>query len=510
MSTPHPTTPFATALAKRRSGKPIVVPHVVAGERRFDGPLLEREDPSNPSTIVSGCHEASDDLVRLAVSSSRAAQQEWQRVPLRERAARVRKGIAYAAEHSDEWALRLSLEVGKIESAGKAEALETLEFLRQYPDFAELPGAWEDQRAGTGELANQSVLRPYGVFAIITPFNYPIALAAGPAIAAVLAGNGAVIKTAHHAPWSGQAVYELFEAMDLPTGLVNIVHGADGPGRALVDSDADGISFVGSAEAGASIMRAVAAGPYMRPVIAEMGGKNPVIVTDTADLDAAADGIVFSGFDLTGQKCSALSRVLVTPGAHDRLVELVTERAKTIKMADPADPESAAGPLISDDALRRYGSTIAAAREAGFSVFGGQRMDDRSYLVGPVVISGLSEDHELARTEHFLPLVTISRVESFDGAMTAANATALGLTAGIYTGDREEARTFLANIEAGCINVNTPGHATTGWFPGPQTFGGWKGSGSTGKQGYGKWYVQQFARQQARKVPPELRELLED
>ncbi len=501
---------FAAALAERRSGEAIVVPHVIGGKEYFDGQLIEREDPTDPTRIISACHDAPTDLVQLAVDTSRAAQREWQDVPLAERAARVRRGIDYITEHTTDWAVRIALEIGKAEGPARAEAAETQQFARLYPDFAELPGAFAEDQLEAIEFPLEAVLRPYGVFAAITPFNYPIALSAGPGIAAVLAGNGVVIKTSHLAPWSGQAAYELFEAMDLPTGLVNVVHGGDEPGKALVASDVDGISFVGSAEAGSAIMQQVAAGPYTRPVIAEMGGKNPVIVTDTADLEAAADGIVFSAFDLAGQKCSALSRVLVTPGAHDRLVELVAERAKDIRMGDPADPDSYAGPLINAEAVQRYERVVATARQAGFDVVGGQRADDKSYLVGPVVISRLAEDHELARTEHFLPLVTISKVDSFDAALAAANAVPLGLTAGLYTGDKAEARIFLRDIQAGGVNVNIPGHSTTGWWPGNCTFGGWKGSGSTGKQAYGKWYVQQFAREQSRKVSPELRELLAD
>jgi 1-pyrroline-5-carboxylate dehydrogenase len=501
---------FASTLEEIRNGDPIIVPHVIGGKQYLDGPLIEREDPTDPSRIITGCHDAPADLVKLAVDTSRAAQREWQDVPLAERIAKVRRGIDYIIENTADWTVRVALEIGKNETMAKAEAAETLEFARWYPDFVEVPGAVSEDRLTPTEFPVEAVLRPYGVFAAITPFNYPIALSAGPAIAAVLMGNGVVIKTSHLAPWCGQASYELFEAMDLPTGLVNVVHGGDEPGKALVASDIDGVSFVGSAEVGATIIRQMAAGPYLRPVIAEMGGKNPVIVTDTADLEAAADGIVFSAFDLAGQKCSALSRVLVTPGAHDRLVELVVERAKGIRMGDPANPDSYAGPLINAEAVQRYDRVVAAAKEAGFDVVGGERPDDGSYVAHPVVISGLPEDHDLARTEHFLPLVTISRVDSFEAALSAANAVPLGLTAGIYTGDKEEARRFLRDIEAGCINVNIPGHSTTGWWPGNHTFGGWKGSGSTGKQAYGKWYVQQFAREQSRKVSPELKELLAD
>lgn len=501
---------FAAALAERRNGEAIVVPHVIGGKEYFDGPLIQREDPTDPSRIITGCHDAPAELVQLAVDTSRAAQREWQDVPLAERIAKVRRGIDFIIEHTADWTVRVALEIGKNEAMAKAEAAETLEFARWYPDFVEDPSAVVEDNLTPTQFPVESVLRPYGVFAAITPFNYPMALSAGPAIAAVLMGNGVVIKTSHLAPWCGQASYELFEAMDLPTGLVNVVHGGDEPGKALVASDIDGVSFVGSAEVGATIIRQMAAGPYMRPVIAEMGGKNPVIVTDTADLEAAADGIVFSAFDLSGQKCSALSRVLVTPGAHDRLVELVVERTKGIRMGDPADPDSYAGPLINSEAVARYDRVVAAAKDAGFDVVGESRPADGSYIAHPVVISGLPEDHPLARTEHFLPVVTISQVESFDAALTAANAVPLGLTSGIYTGDKAEARIFLRDIQAGGVNVNIPGHSTTGWWPGNHTFGGWKGSGSTGKQAYGKWYVQQFAREQSRKVSPELRELLAD
>lgn len=502
---------LAAALAERRGADPTIVPHVVGGREYFDGALLHREDPINPVAAVTGCYDAPEELVQQAVDASRAAQREWELVPLAERIARVREGIEYVLGQVDDWALRVALEIGKGYTAARSEGLEVADMLRLYCGYAEEPGALYDDRTSTdGKLKNESVLRPYGVFGVISPFNFPVAQPAGPAISAVLAGNGVVLKADHHAPWSGHAIYEMFAAMNLPTGLVNIVHGADSPGKALVSSDVDGISFTGSAEVGSAILRQVAAGPYTRPVIAEMGGKNPVLVTDSADLEAAADGIVFSAFDLAGQKCTALSRVLVTPGAHDRLVDLVTQRAKELRIADPADSDAFAGPLVSSEAVARYERVVAKAREAGFTVAGGDRLDEQNYLVGPAVISSIPEEHELARTEHFLPLITISEVKSFNDGLKAANDVPVGLTSGIYTGDREEARMFLRRSEAGGVNVNVPGHATTLWWPGPQTMGGWKGSGSTGKHAFGKWYLQQFARQQARKLPAELEDLLTD
>lgn len=499
---------FAERIAAHRKSDPVVVPHYVGGEDRFDGPLIEREDPSVPGTIVSGCHDAPEALVREAVASSRAAQRKWAKVPLAERIKHIRRAVPLIESRIEDWAVRVAVEVGKPYAAARAEGAEVLDLLRQYSDYASAPGAFEDERTPdpTG-LTADSVLKPYGVFGAITPFNYPIVQAAGPVIAGILAGNGVVVKTSHHGPWSGQAVKEFVEAMDLPVGLVNVIHGADDPGRALVASDIDGICFTGSVSVGQSILRDFASGPYARPVIAEMGGKNPVIVTETADLERAADGIVFSAFDLSGQKCSALSRVIVTPGSHRQLVKLIVDRVEKLQMTDPAHPDAFGGPVVTREAVERHARLLGEARAEKFTVTTGLAGED-GYFVPAVVVDGVPVDHDLATVEHFLPFLTISEVEDFDAALTAANNTAMGLTAGIYTGDRCEAERFLDSIEAGCVNVNVPGHATTGWWPGPQTFGGWKASGTTGKQTLGKWYFQLFGREQARKLPSELSSLL--
>jgi 1-pyrroline-5-carboxylate dehydrogenase len=499
---------FASEISSRRASEAVIVPHIVAGVERFDGPLIWREDPSALGNSVSGCHDAPASLVLEAVAASRAAQRIWRRIPLADRIERVRRAIPFIEAHIEDWAVRVSLEVGKPYGAARAEGAEVLEIVTQYTAYAGASGAFEDERTtDPSGVAGDSVLKPYGVFGVITPFNYPIVQAASPVIAALLAGNGVVVKTSHHGPWSGHAVHELCEPMGLPVGLVNVVHGADDPGRTLVASDIDGICFTGSVGVGQSIIREFASGSYVRPVIAEMGGKNPVIVTDTADLAKAAEGIVFSAFDLSGQKCSALSRVLVTPGAHAELAALVAERVANIALADPTDPNAFGGPVVSEEAVRRYRRVVEESEASGFAVTTGSA-GEHGHFVPAAVVDGVPADHPLATSEHFLPFLTISEVPDFEAALDAANATTMGLTAGIYTGNREEAEQFLDRIEAGCVNVNIPGHATTGWWPGPQTFGGWKASGSTGKQTLGKWYFQLFAREQARKVPADLGAIL--
>lgn len=499
---------FAQAVALQRESAAPVVPHVVNGQHRHDGPVQTREDPSNTSTTASMFHDGPESLVLEAIAASRNAQREWRKVPLTERLDRMRPALEFIEKNAEEWAVRVAIEVGKPYEAAIAEAIEVRDILRFQLQYAAAPGAFEDERAeDPAGLANDSVLKPYGVFGVIVPFNYPIVQAAGPIIGALIAGNGVVVKTSSDGPWSGIAAYEMTEVMNLPRGLVNVVHGRTA-GQALVASDVDGASFTGSVAVGRSIIDRFTSGAFPRPVIAEMGGKNPVIVTDDADLEAAADGIVFSSMDLGGQKCSALSRVLVSPGATERLIELVEERVRGLKSGDPVRPDVIAGPVVSQDALNRFERLIQDARSAGFRVAQGEVESEGGYFVAPTVISGVPYAHDLATVEHFLPIVTISEVADLEEALSVANSTDMGLTAGIYAGNLDDAREFLDRIEAGCINVNVPGHATTGWWPGPQTFGGWKGSGSTGKQTLGKWYFSQFARQQARKLPANLEHLL--
>jgi 1-pyrroline-5-carboxylate dehydrogenase len=495
----------ATVKAGRTAG-PVVVPHVIGGVELYDGPQISREDPSFPSMIVSACHDAPADTVRRAVDAARGAQKEWARLTPSARADRIRRGLdLLTADRMERIAGVIALETGKNRTTSLLDIQEVAKFFELYCDYVSQPGAFDDPLEGVGgPLTTRSLLRPYGVFGIIVPFNYPAALAAGPTLAALLAGNGVVIKPPHLAPRSSHELFAVIGELDLPSGLVNIVHGGDDTGRALVASDVDGIAFTGSADAGLSIVSALQAAPYPRPVIAEMGGKNSVIVTDGARCEDAVNGIAFSAFDLAGQKCSACSRVLATPGIYDDLVHGLAERADSLHFDEPLRTDADAGPVISRAAMQRYELTVRAAQRDGRVVAGGRRLEAEGYFAVPTVVADLPSRHQLARKEHFLPFLTVSRVENFDEAIAEANGLNVGLTAGIYTGDPDEARRFLDEIEAGCVDVNNPNHATTGFWPGRQTFGGWKGSASTGKLGFGRWYVPQFAREQCRTVPTEL------
>lgn len=500
---------FAEMYEMRRAAEPPVVPHIIGGAERYDGRRLLRENPAYPDTTASVFHDAPAELASEAVAASREAQAVWRRLPLVERVERVGRAIPELQRRSLEFATRIALETGKPFGSCVSEVEEVLAFLTQYTRFSLREEAFSETYPAPAEgVANLTVLKPYGVFGVITPFNYPFALSAGPMIAALLAGNGVVIKSASRGPWSGYSAYEITTWMDLPAGLVSLVHGSSAISRAVIDAGLDGAAFTGSVAVGMSIVRQYASGPYAKPVIAEMGGKNPLIISQGADLEAAVPGIMFSSFDISGQKCSSLSRILITPGMIDELVDLLRPHVEGFVVGPPDRADSRIGPVVSGEAVAEYHRILDAARAEGFEVVTSSEAVPSGHMVRPALIVGVPAGHWLATEEHFLPILTISEVPSFRHALEEANRLDIGLTAGLCTGDKSHAEAFVDEMHAGSITVNVSGHATTGWWPGLSTFGGWKASGSTGKQGYGKSYVQQFARQQSSKVPAEWRDLL--
>jgi 1-pyrroline-5-carboxylate dehydrogenase len=291
----------------------------------------------------------------------------------------------------------------------------------------------------------------------------------------------------------------------IPDGVFNMVMG---PGETVgeeiqTNPDVDGILFTGSFEVGYRLYHEFPK-PYPKPVIVEMGGKNPAIVTAKADLDEAAEGVMRAAFGLSGQKCSANSRVYVERPVYDRFLGLLVDRTRAITVGDPLERQNWMGPVINDKAVARYQAAVGDARSAGAVTLGGERLTggayDQGYYVAPTIVTGLPTDHRLLKDELFLPFVVVLPVDSLDEALELSNANIQGLTAGIYTEDPTEQRRFLDEIEAGVVYVNRRAGATTGAWPGVQPFGGWKGSTATGKAGGGLYYVQQFMREQSQTV----------
>jgi 1-pyrroline-5-carboxylate dehydrogenase len=492
---------FEAALDSARGGEAAPRPHLIGGEEVAEGEPFERRDPARLDRVASRAHAAGPELVARAVEAAREAAPGWAGTPYADRC-RLLRAVAdgIGARHMELAALA-SLETGKSRTESILEVQEAIDLIEAYA------GHMEENEGYTRPLnsfvdgeRNVDVLRPYGVFAVIAPFNFPVALAVGMGSSALIAGNTVVFKPSEESPSTGAVLAETAQAAGLPPGVFNLVHGGPETGRALVDAEVDGVAFTGSAEVGREIARKMQAGPYARPALTEMGGKNPAIVTESADLDAAAEGVARSAFGLSGQKCSACSRAIVADAVYDEFVAKLAERAAQFPVGDPCDPDAFVGPVINEGSVERFRQAVEAAERDGRVAGGGGRPDLPGHFVQPTVVADLPQGHALERDELFLPFVTVTRVGSFEEALAEANAPVYGLTAGIFTGDEAEKERFLAEIQAGVVYVNRRAGATTGAWPGTQTFCGWKSSGSTGKGGLGAWYLPQFMREQSRTI----------
>jgi 1-pyrroline-5-carboxylate dehydrogenase len=351
---------------------------------------------------------------------------------------------------------------------------------------------------------NTDVLRPYGVFACIAPFNFPLALSAGMSSAALVAGNAVVYKPAEDTPWTGLKLYEVYRDAGLPNGVFNILFGRrEEIGDPLWQHPGiDGVVFTGSKQVGMRI-HAGLSGRWVKPCLLELGGKNAAIVLRSADLDAAAEGVMRSAFSLQNQKCSATSRVYVQRDVLGPFLDGLIEKTRAIRMGDPSERDVFFGPVINERSVERYERAVAQARKEGTVLLGGARLKggifDRGHFVAPT-IARLPLDSSLFQEELFAPFVAVGEVESLDQAIAETNRVDYGLTAGIFSGEQSEIARFFDEVEAGVCYANKRTGATTGAWPGAQPFCGWKGSGSTGKGGCGPYYVAQFMREQSRTV----------
>jgi 1-pyrroline-5-carboxylate dehydrogenase len=391
----------------------------------------------------------------------------------------------------------------RVEALGEIE--ETADLYAYYADQMRQNGGFVREM---GKLSpadtNTSVLRPYGVWAVIAPWNFPYALLGAPIAGALVAGNTVVAKASEETPISGQEIAKIFHEAGVPKDVLHLVSGDGAVGEAMLDAGVDGVTFTGSYDVGFhKIFRRFSA-EYPRPCIVEMGGKNPAIVMDSADLDRAAMGIFRSAFGMGGQKCSACSRVYAHDSVYLELTTRLKKMAESTILGDPLDRRTFLGPVGTEGSYKDYQRYARMAREDGRIVTGGEILSDeshaRGYYVRPTVVTDLPRDHHLVRQELFVPLVCVEPVRSLDEALARANDTPFGLTAGFFSAQQAEIDTLLDRIEAGVVYVNRAAGATTGAWPGVQPFGGWKGSGSTGKNIGGLYTVQTYLREQSRTI----------
>jgi 1-pyrroline-5-carboxylate dehydrogenase len=447
--------------------------------------------------------------VAAALRAAAAAHPGWRAVAPAERARWLRRVADVMEQRVYEIAAALALEVGKNRMEALGEAQETVDFFRHYADDFEQHAGFEhalpDDPLPGVTSRNRSVMRPYGVWVVIAPFNFPLALAGGPTAAALVTGNTVVLKGATDTPWAGRLLAECIRDAGLPRGVFNYLSGSGAEvGAALIaDPTTAGLTFTGSVAVGRKLIAQMSGGAWPRPCIAEMGGKNPCIVTARADLDAAAAGIVRSAYGMGGQKCSALSRLYVDAPVADALIERLQRQITVLRAGDPTRREHWLGPVINAAAYANYARYVGEL-QAGDArlISGGRQLRDtalaRGFYVEPVLAEAPA-GHRLWRQEMFLPILMLQRVRDRDEAMRLANDSDMGLTAGFY-GGADEVPWFHEHIEAGVTYANRPQGATTGAWPGYQPFGGWKNSSSTGKAIASFHYLAQYLREQSRTV----------
>lgn len=447
--------------------------------------------------------------VERAVQAAKAAYPGWRALSPAQRAGHLRRVADIMEARVYHIAAALSLEVGKNRMEALGEAQETVDFFRQYADDFENAKGFDvplpnDPLDGVVS-SNRSLLRPYGVWAVIAPFNFPLALMGGPVAAALVTGNVVIAKGSSNTPWAGRLLADCIRDAGLPAGVFQCLNGSSAEvGRALTEHpDTAGITFTGSVAVGRQLLQHCVSGAYPKPCIAEMGGKNACIVSEHADLETAASGIVRSAFGLSGQKCSALSRLYVHEAVADRLIAKLLEKTAAIAIGDPSLRENWLGPVNNAAAYADYQRYIQLLNaDAAVLHTGGEYLCDgsksRGYFVAPVIAEA-DPAHPLWRREMFLPILMLHRVASIDEAMRLANDSDVGLTAGFY-GAAGEVPWFQDRIEAGVTYANRAQGATTGAWPGYQPFGGWKGSGSTGKAIASFYYLPLYMREQSRTV----------
>lgn len=480
------------------------------GERGiFSNVEFEVRSPIDTGILIGYFQKGHEEDAKKAIEEAKKAQPAWMKTDWRERVRIFRNAADHLEDRMFLLAALITYEVGKNRYEAIAEVSEAIDFLRYYCDLFERHEGFVAPMASSNPRERcRSVLRPHGMWAVISPFNFPIALAANMACAALITGNTVVFKPTSVAPFSGLKLYQILIQCGIPPGVLNIVTGPGGPfGDVIVaHHDVDGIAFTGSREVGMWLHREFTSRQaYPKPVVSEMGSKNPTIVTAGADLQAAVEGVTRAAFGYGGQKCSATSRVYVQNEVAPQFIYALKDRVEALKVGDPREKEVFIGPLINEHALSTYRDAVEMAKHdiknGGSILTGGNILDEgpfsNGYYAEPTVVTGIPRGHRLFTDELFVPFLVVDTFTTLEEALHQANNTEYGLTAGIFSDNHREIEYFFDTIQFGVTYANREGGATTGAWPGAQPFGGWKGSGSTGRGVGGPYYLLSYMREQA-------------
>ncbi|MCU6712689.1 L-glutamate gamma-semialdehyde dehydrogenase [Paenibacillus sp. J5C_2022] len=450
-------------------------------------------NPSHIAQTVGIVAQADTELAHQAMLAAAAAFEKWKRVLPAARARVLYKAAAILRRRRHEFSAWLVYEAGKNWAEADADTAEAIDFMEFYGREMERLSEQQPLVPLYGEH-NELIYLPLGVGVIIPPWNFPLAIMAGMTMASVVAGNTVVLKPASAAPVVAAKFMELLEEAGLPDGVVNYLPGAGSQiGDFLVEHPMTRfIGFTGSKEVGLRIHEKAAArqqdGKWLRRVIAEMGGKNTIIVDEDADLDAAAEAIASSAFGYSGQKCSACSKAVIHTSVYEDVVERVVERVKSLKMGKAMEQSSAMGPVIDERAYRNILDYIEKGRTEGGLIHGGGKGDSSGYFIEPTIFKDVAPSACIAQEEIFGPVLAFIRADNFDAALDIANNTEYGLTGAVISRNRNRLEQARAEFHVGNLYFN---RKCTGALVGAHPFGGFNMSGTDSKAG-GRDYLLLF------------------
>ncbi len=466
---------------------------VIGGEHIDSKKSIESVNPADPSQIVGTAASAGVNHVDAALDAAWAAFGGWASRTAEERAGVVHRVGDIIAERRYEFAAWQTFEAGKNWVEAEADVAEAIDFCRYYAHQTLRMSEPVDVEEYPGET-NESWLQPIGAGVVIPPWNFPLAILVGMTVGPVAAGNTVIVKPASNTPLVGWGFIKALEEAGLPPGVVNYLPGAGGSiGDALVDSPKTRfVNFTGSKEVGLRIAERSAkvheGQKWLKRAYLEMGGKDALIVDDTADLDVAAVDAVRSAFGFQGQKCSACSRLIVFESVHDELMDKIIEQASQLSVGPPEENHPI-GPVISAAQHRSILEEIESGLNEAELVMGGAPIDrDGGYYIEPTIFDNVSADSRLAQHEIFGPVLSVITVADFDEALDVANGTEFGLTGGVHSGDEARLERAKRDFHVGNLYLN---RKITGALVGIQPFGGFNMSGSNAKAG-GPDYLRLF------------------
>lgn len=484
---------YEQALKKAEAELGKEYPLIIGGERITTDRTALSINPANHSQVIGIVSQADAQLAEKAIQVAAATFETWKRTDPNERARYLYRAAAILRRRKHEFSAIMTFEAGKTRVEADVETAEAIDFLEFY--------AREMQRlslpqplTASAEEENELYYIPLGVGIVIPPWNFPLAIMAGMTTAALVTGNTVVLKPASTTPVIAAKFMALLEEVGLPPGVVNYLPGPGGEvGDYLVDHPLTRfISFTGSRDVGLRINeRAAKANPgqkWIKRVVAEMGGKDAIVVDSEADLDLAADMITMSAFGFSGQKCSACSRAIIHEDVYDTVLERVVERASQLKMTNPAHADANLGPVIDEKAYNKILEYIEIGKQEGRLVLGGSTGDSNGYFIEPTIFADVAADARISQEEIFGPVVAFTKAASFDEAIQIANGTDYGLTGAVISRNGANLEKARREYHVGNLYFN---RKCTGALVGTHPFGGFNMSGTDSKAG-GRDYLLLF------------------